>query len=237
MEETTQQPQAGINPGDHLMNLKGKEYLPAAVRIAWFREQFPIDKGWAIRTSLIEGGREANYAIYRAEIIDPDGTVVQTATKHEDVQGFADYIEKAETGAISRALACCGFGTLQAQELDEGTERIHDTPHARKGGTAPQGRPTQQGAARPAAATQKPAQAAPKANPAPSSEEPPVPSEEGGETAPAPSTATEKPAAPAGGSKCVVCEKDLGKGRLGWCSAKNLPPHCPTCTLPKAEEN
>jgi len=34
-------------------------------------------------------------------------------------RGFPDYIEKAETGASGRALAMCGYGTLQAAEFGE----------------------------------------------------------------------------------------------------------------------
>jgi hypothetical protein len=41
--------------------------------------------------------------------------------------GFPDYIEKAETGAIGRALAMCGYGTLQAPEFDE-QDRLADMP-------------------------------------------------------------------------------------------------------------
>jgi hypothetical protein len=40
---------------------------------------------------------------------------------------FSVYIEKAETGSIGRALAMCGYGTLQAPEFDE-QERLADAP-------------------------------------------------------------------------------------------------------------
>jgi len=52
---------------------------------------------------------------------------VNQGGKNEAENGFPDYIEKAETGAVVRALAMCGYGTLQAPEFDEG-ERISDTP-------------------------------------------------------------------------------------------------------------
>ena len=42
-----------------------------------------------------------------------------------------DYIEKAETGAIGRALAMCGYGTLQAPGFDE-QDRLADTPVEKK---------------------------------------------------------------------------------------------------------
>lgn len=117
-----------FNPSRYFINLKGKEYLPVAARIAWFREQCPAVSGWAIRTEPVDGSRAEKFATFRATIVDPEGRVVATATKTEDAVGFADYAEKAETGAIGRALALCGFGTLFAQELDEGQERIVDTP-------------------------------------------------------------------------------------------------------------
>jgi hypothetical protein len=37
--------------------------------------------------------------------------------------------EKDETGAVGRALAMCGYGTLQAPEFDEG-DRLADAPLA-----------------------------------------------------------------------------------------------------------
>ena len=40
---------------------------------------------------------------------------------------FLHVVGKAETGAVGRALAMCGYGTLQAPEFDEG-ERIADAP-------------------------------------------------------------------------------------------------------------
>ena len=55
------------------------------------------------------------------------GTVIATAREKEIEIGFPDYIEKAETGAIGRALARCGYGTLQAPEFDE-QHRLADAP-------------------------------------------------------------------------------------------------------------
>lgn len=117
-----------FDPQRYMLKLKGKDYLPVAARVAWFREQHPIASGWGIHTEPIAGGREAGCATYRASIVDPEGRVVATATKTEDKAGFADYEEKAETGAIGRALALCGFGTLFALELEEGEEPIADSP-------------------------------------------------------------------------------------------------------------
>jgi hypothetical protein len=70
--------------------------------------------------------------VMKAIIKDADGRVIATARKKETENGFPDYIGKAETGAVGRALAMCGYGTLQAPEFDEG-ERITDSPIEMKG--------------------------------------------------------------------------------------------------------
>jgi hypothetical protein len=105
-----------------LMNLKGKDYLAVAYRLVWYREIYPKGK---IVTEAIQMTPE--YAIFRASIFDESERLLATATKHESKKDFPDHIEKAETGAIGRALALCGFGTQFTDELDEG-ERIVDSP-------------------------------------------------------------------------------------------------------------
>jgi hypothetical protein len=40
--------------------------------------------------------------------------------KRETAQGWEDFLEKAETGAIGRALAAAGFGTQFAVEMEDG---------------------------------------------------------------------------------------------------------------------
>jgi len=112
-----------INLADHMMNLKGKSYLPVAPRIVAFREARP---DWSIVTDPAVIG-EATYC--RATILAEDGRIVATA--HKVVTSFAGgAFEKAETGAIGRALSLCGFGTLLALDMDEG-EDIADTPVSR----------------------------------------------------------------------------------------------------------
>jgi hypothetical protein len=98
------------------------DYLPVAPRIAWFRKEHPY---WSIITEVEQLADKA--VIMKATIRDMTGTVIATARKKETQNGFPDYIEKAETGAIGRALAMCGYGTLQAPEFDE-SERLADAP-------------------------------------------------------------------------------------------------------------
>ena len=98
------------------------DYLPVAARIAWFRKEHP---DWSIITKIIQLANKA--VIMKAIIKDKDGRIIATARKRETEIGFPDYIEKAETGAIGRALAMCGYGTLQAPEFDE-SDRLADSP-------------------------------------------------------------------------------------------------------------
>ena len=98
------------------------DYLPVAARIAWFRKDHPY---WSIITEVELQADKA--VVMKATIKDMQGTVIATARKKETEAGFPDYIEKAETGAIGRALAMCGYGTLQAPEFDE-QDRLADTP-------------------------------------------------------------------------------------------------------------
>ncbi len=98
------------------------DYLPVAARIAWFRRDHPY---WSIITKTVKWGDKA--IVMKAIIKDFEGTVIATARKKETELGFPDYIEKAETGAIGRALAMCGYGTLQAPEFDE-QDRLADAP-------------------------------------------------------------------------------------------------------------
>jgi hypothetical protein len=98
------------------------DYLPVAARIAWFRKDHPL---WSIITEVEQLANKA--VVMKATIKDKLGTIIATARKKETEIGFPDYIEKAETGAIGRALAMCGYGTLQAPEFDE-QDRLADTP-------------------------------------------------------------------------------------------------------------
>lgn len=106
-----------------LINFKGKEYLEVKYRLVWFREERPM---WSIETEYVSITDKSAHA--KATVKDETGRVITTSHKYENAQGFADFIEKAETGAIGRALALMGYGTqFCADELDEG-ERIVDAP-------------------------------------------------------------------------------------------------------------
>jgi hypothetical protein len=105
----------------------GKMYLPAAYRIVWFRDELGDD--WGVRTELVEGGHEAGFATVHAEVLNPEGRVIASGHKTEAKADFpAGWVEKAESGAIARALALLGFGTQFTPELDEDGHRPADSP-------------------------------------------------------------------------------------------------------------
>ena len=112
-----------FNPNDHMMKLKGKDYLQVAWRLVWFREDHP---DWCINADCIE--QDQDHAIFKAVICDGNGCQLSSGHGSESKKDFGDYLEKAETKAIGRALAMLGYGTqFAADELDEG-ERIVDSP-------------------------------------------------------------------------------------------------------------
>jgi hypothetical protein len=111
----------------HLIKVTGNRlYLPVAARLVWFRQEHP---DWGIETKPIAINAEKRYAIFTATVYNAEGKVMGMGTKSEDFNGFQDYIEKAESGSIGRALAVCGFGTQFAPDFDEMTSgRVVDSP-------------------------------------------------------------------------------------------------------------
>lgn len=118
-----------FNPNEHLIDLKGKQYLQVMWRLVWFREEKPL---WSIDTKLEQ--LTDNHAVFSAKISDELGAQKASGYGSESVKDFRDFIEKAETKAIGRALAMLGYGTQFAPELDE-EQRIVDSPVDRSGPT------------------------------------------------------------------------------------------------------
>lgn len=115
-----------FNPSEHLISLKGKDYLQVMWRLVWFREEKPE---WSIDTEAKEITPEQ--AIFCAKIYDEEGRQKACGWGSETPKDFKDYIEKSETKAIGRALAVLGYGTQFAPEMEEG-ERIVDSPVSRE---------------------------------------------------------------------------------------------------------
>lgn len=109
----------------HLIKVQGgRDYLPVDYRLVWFREEH-LD--WGIETHPVTIDTERGLAVFSAVIRNAEGRAMAQGTKMETARGFADYVEKAETGAIGRALGVLGYGTQFAPEFDEG-ERLADSP-------------------------------------------------------------------------------------------------------------
>lgn len=101
-----------------MIRLKGKAYLPTAYRLVWFRDEHP---DWSILTEVVTGSAGETWAMVRATIMDTDARIIAQATKTETKEDFpAGWLEKAETGAIGRALAMCGYGTQFDVTLEDG---------------------------------------------------------------------------------------------------------------------
>ncbi|MCC6442831.1 MAG: hypothetical protein IT210_05165 [Armatimonadetes bacterium] len=131
------------DPNEHLIRLRGnQDYLPVAQRLVWFREVHP---DWSIETHPIILDIEQGVAVFEATIKEESGRILARATKMENHKDFNDYVEKAETGAVGRALAMCGFGTQFAPEFDssEAGEPIPSLEAAPPPRTEPQPQPQQ----------------------------------------------------------------------------------------------
>jgi len=111
---------------EHLMKIQGKAYLPVAPRVSLFRAEHGFEYGIETAPATFDDAQHVRAKIVRLS----DGAVVATATKRvkQDARGPAkDWpLETAETGAIGRALALCGYGTLFG-DLDEG-DQLADAP-------------------------------------------------------------------------------------------------------------
>ncbi len=110
-----------------LINLKGKDYLQVAHRLQWFVEE---NTRYTIVTYFLALSPEETVATVTVNLFDEQGSLLKTVqgTKRETKKDFNDHTEKAETGALGRALISLGYGTQYAlSDLDEGT-RIVDSP-------------------------------------------------------------------------------------------------------------
>jgi hypothetical protein len=127
-----------FDPNEHLMNLKGRDYLNVQNRLLWFiRDQRALIVAglatvpYVVRTELVEMDREAGWAHFKTYVRDVMGNEA-TMYGSESAKDFPDFAEKASTKSVGRALLALGYGTAFAPEMDEG-ERVVDTPVDRRG--------------------------------------------------------------------------------------------------------
>ena len=92
------------------------EYLDVRWRLAWLRTEHPAARITTEHVLLNEDS-----AVFRAMVQVPGGGCA-TGYGSETREDWDDFIEKAETKAIGRALAALGYGTQFAIDFEAGGE-------------------------------------------------------------------------------------------------------------------
>jgi len=119
---------SGYDPRSHTIKLPGRtdkngrqsppiDYLPVAERVRWLREVHPDAE---ITSSIVEL-TDTRAVIYVRVSIPNGGSAMSIG--NESKLGFPDYIGKAETVALGRALAILGYGIGFADDFEEDRER------------------------------------------------------------------------------------------------------------------
>jgi hypothetical protein len=113
-----------FEPSRFLTRVNGSDYLEVKWRLVWLRDQHPDAM---LETELVS--HTDNTAIFRARVAIPGGGLA-TGWGSETAGDFRDYLEKAETKAIGRALAALGFGTQFCPDFEFGAAvgRVVDSP-------------------------------------------------------------------------------------------------------------
>lgn len=124
-----------FDPRPHLTAVRGAQYLEVRWRIAWLRAEHPEAR---VSTELVEHDRQAGYALVRATVEVPGGGAA-TGYGSESAADWRDYVEKAETKAVGRALALLGYGTQFALDLEGegGAPVLADAPVEARPAPAP----------------------------------------------------------------------------------------------------
>jgi hypothetical protein len=119
-ERTAPTTNSTFEPARYLVNLNGKgEYLEVKWRLLWLRTEHPDA---VIETELVR--LEERDAVFKARVSIPGGGSA-TGWGSESAGDFRDFLEKAETKAIGRALAALGYGTQFCHDHEFG---VGETP-------------------------------------------------------------------------------------------------------------
>src|SRR5918995_1868834 len=109
-DEDAARQEAGFDPTPYLRQLQGRgrgggaDYLDVKWRLVWLRKEHPDAE---IVTELVQ--HDPQMAIFKATVTVPTGGRA-TGYGSETASDFPDFIEKAETKAIGRALNALGYG-------------------------------------------------------------------------------------------------------------------------------
>jgi hypothetical protein len=127
-----------FDPRPYLMKMGARDYLEVKWRLVWLRTLHPDA---IVVTELLTHPTELakSYgmpAVFRATVTIPSTGAIGTGTGSETLDDHADFVEKAETKAIGRALATLGFGTQFTVERESVVDAPLAQPQAR-GATQP----------------------------------------------------------------------------------------------------
>jgi hypothetical protein len=116
-----------FDPAAHLTRIAGAAYLEVKWRLVWLRAEQPDA---SIDTELVEHV-PGQHAVCRARVVLPSGASA-TGWGMETHADFPDYVEKAETKALGRALAALGFGTQFSQDFEATPGPVAEPPSPRQ---------------------------------------------------------------------------------------------------------
>src|SRR4051794_9115653 len=113
-----------FDPSRYLTKIGPADYLEVKWRLVWLRTDHPDAE---LETELVSSTDDS--AIFRARITVP-GRGSATGYGSESRSDFREFLEKAETKAVGRALAALGFGTQFCSdfEFSDGTNKVVDSP-------------------------------------------------------------------------------------------------------------
>ena len=113
-----------FDPSRYLRKVNGSDYLEVKWRLLWLRTDHPDA---SVSTELMS--HDGQMALFKATVSIPGGGS-STGWGSEQYNDFRDYIEKAETKAIGRALSALGYGTQFCPDFDftGGTNKVVDAP-------------------------------------------------------------------------------------------------------------
>jgi hypothetical protein len=140
-EDGSARPGAEFDPTPYLRQLQvpgrggGADYLAVKWRLLWLRKEHPDAE---IVTELVQ--HDPQMAIFKATVTVPTGGKA-TGYGSETASDFPDFIEKAETKAIGRALNALGYGA-QFGDFQQAEDSVSERgPEQSRREAAPTSRP------------------------------------------------------------------------------------------------
>jgi hypothetical protein len=125
-ESSAARPGSDFDPTPYIRQLRGRgggDYLDVKWRLLWLRKEHPDAE---IVTELVQ--HDPQLAIFKATVTLPTGGKA-TGYGSETASDFPDFIEKAETKAIGRALNALGYGA----QFSEANGQRADDPASERG--------------------------------------------------------------------------------------------------------